>query len=86
MSDATQFPDLGSELSKKIIGAGIKVHKALGPGLLENIYEECLAVELGRQNLCFERQKKLFLSYMMELGWTSIIKLILSWKIKSLSS
>jgi GxxExxY protein len=44
------------ELTKKILGAAIEVHKALGPGLLESVYETCLCHELTLRNLSFERQ------------------------------
>ena len=44
-------------LSNKIIGCAIEVHKALGPGLLESAYEECLAYELMQNGLKIERQK-----------------------------
>ena len=45
------------ELTEQIIGAAIEVHKALGPGLLEGVYEECLCHELKlRTSLAFERQ------------------------------
>lgn len=40
-----------NEISKKIIGAAIEVHKQLGPGLLESSYEICLAYELMQQGL-----------------------------------
>lgn len=63
MSDITQFPDLGARLSEKVIRAGIAVHQALGPGLLENIYEECLAIELKDQGIAFERQKMIPVVY-----------------------
>ena len=46
-----------NELSSKIIGAAIEVHKALGPGLLESAYEESLSYELGLRGLSVERQK-----------------------------
>lgn len=46
-------------LSGKIIGCAMNVHRELGPGLLENAYEECLAYELGHEGLDFERQKAL---------------------------
>jgi hypothetical protein len=42
-----QFQDLGSDLTGVVIGCAINVHKSLGPGLLESIYEECLMIELG---------------------------------------
>lgn len=49
--------DEANEISRKIIGAAIEVHKILGPGLLENAYEECLCDELKLRGLSFERQK-----------------------------
>jgi GxxExxY protein len=44
------------QLTGQIIGAAIEVHKALGPGLLESAYEECLCRELRLRGLGFERQ------------------------------
>lgn len=41
------------ELTFKIIGAAIKVHKELGPGLLESVYQQCFAYELEKQNIKF---------------------------------
>jgi len=52
-----------NELSSKIIGAAIEVHKALGPGLLESAYEECLCYELGLRGVSYERQKPLAVVY-----------------------
>jgi len=52
-----------NELSSSIIGAAIEVHKALGPGLLESAYEECLSHEFSFRNFSFERQKSLPLIY-----------------------
>jgi GxxExxY protein len=46
------------ELSDKIIGAAIEVHRELGPGLLESTYEACLAHELNLQGIKAVRQKK----------------------------
>jgi GxxExxY protein len=40
-----------NELSDKIIGAAIEVHRELGPGLLESTYEACLALELNLQGI-----------------------------------
>jgi len=51
------------DLTEKIIGAAIEVHRALGPGLLESIYEECLAIELQLKGIGFERQKLLPIEY-----------------------
>jgi GxxExxY protein len=50
-------------LTEKIIGAAIEVHKALGPGLLESAYEECLAHELSLLNVSFQRQQPLPVTY-----------------------
>lgn len=52
-----------NELSKIIIGAAIEVHKILGPGLLESVYEEALCHELKLRNLKFVRQKKISIPY-----------------------
>ena len=52
-----------NQLTAKIIGAAIEVHKALGPGLLESAYEECLCHELSLKHLQFFRQKRLPLTY-----------------------
>lgn len=51
------------ELTHKIIGAAIQVHRSLGPGLLEAVYEECLARELEVCGLRLERQKPVPLVY-----------------------
>ena len=45
-----------NELSSKIIAAAIEVHRELGPGLLESIYEQCLAQELRDNGLLVEQQ------------------------------
>lgn len=50
-------------LTGKVIGAGIEVHKILGPGLLESAYEACLCLELDRQKIIYERQKDLPIEY-----------------------
>jgi GxxExxY protein len=47
-------PDL-NWLTEQIIGAGIEVHRTLGPGLLESVYEECLSAELWEKSIPFER-------------------------------
>ena len=50
-------------ISSQVIGAAIEVHRALGPGLLESAYEECLCRELSLRDLAFERQKALPVAY-----------------------
>jgi GxxExxY protein len=44
------------ELTSKIIAAAVKVHSTLGPGLLESVYEACLAHELAKVGLAVQRQ------------------------------
>ncbi len=51
------------ELSNRVIGYAIEVHKALGPGLLESAYEQCLAYEFHTAGLAFVRQKPLPVNY-----------------------
>jgi GxxExxY protein len=50
-------------ITDKIIGCAIEVHKELGPGLLESVYEECLQYELLNNGLFVERQKNIPLIY-----------------------
>ena len=48
-----------NEISKIVFESALKVHKVLGPGLLESAYEECLFYELKKSNLKVEKQKAL---------------------------
>ena len=48
-----------NDLSEKIIGCAIKVHKKLGPGFLESVYQAALAYELKKIGLSFEKEKEL---------------------------
>jgi GxxExxY protein len=57
------LPEELNNLGSQIIGAAIKVHRALGPGLLERIYEVCLCHELEKLGLQVERQKYLPIVY-----------------------
>lgn len=52
-----------NEVAKIIFEAGLKVHKALGPGLLESAYEECMFYELKKLAIKVEKQKALPLIY-----------------------
>lgn len=52
-----------NELSKVVFDASLKVHRNLGPGLLESAYEECLYYELTKSGLFVEKQKPLPLIY-----------------------
>ncbi|MDA8104995.1 MAG: GxxExxY protein [Nitrospiraceae bacterium] len=61
ISEGTVFYD--KELTEKIIGCAIEVHRQLGPGLLESAYEECLCHELTLRGVLFERQRPLPVEY-----------------------
>ncbi len=52
-----------NEITEIIIGCSIRIHKSIGPGLLESAYEECLFYELSKTNLKIEKQKALPLIY-----------------------
>ncbi|MBL4885032.1 MAG: GxxExxY protein [Planctomycetaceae bacterium] len=52
-----------SQITEQIIGASIEVHKALGPGLLESAYEQCLCRELSLRKIGFENQVELPVEY-----------------------
>ncbi len=51
------------ELSKKVIGLAIEVHRELGPGLLENTYKQCLAYELSQAGINFKIEVELPVKY-----------------------
>ena len=50
-------------VAKQVIGAAIEVHRALGPGFLERIYQEALCLELHARGLPFEREKAIAVHY-----------------------
>lgn len=52
-----------NELTEKVIGLAIKVHKKLGPGFLESVYQAALAYELEKAGIPFEREKELPVIY-----------------------
>lgn len=61
-----------NEISKVVVDAAFAVHKALGPGLLENVYEHCLAAELRYSGVQVEQQRALPVYYRdqrLELGY-----------------
>lgn len=51
------------ELSNKVIGLAIEVHRELGPGLLENTYKQCLAYELSQAEINFQIEMELPVKY-----------------------
>jgi len=56
-----EYPE--EELTGRIIGAAIEVHKNLGPGLLESAYQVCLAREMSLRKIPFEAEKQLPITY-----------------------
>ncbi len=52
-----------NQITEKIIGCAIKVHRALGPGLLESAYQECLLYEIRKNGLLVEKEKPVPLVY-----------------------
>ncbi|MBA7672352.1 hypothetical protein ES703_80528 [subsurface metagenome] len=54
---------LHSELTRDIIGAAMEVHKILGAGFLESVYEEALTIELNLRNISFARQRPVDVFY-----------------------
>ncbi len=66
MLDKDRLSYLNS-ISQKIIGAAIEVHKELGPGLLESVYEACLCLEMRKQGLSVECQVDLPIIYKGEI-------------------
>jgi GxxExxY protein len=63
MMQKNEIPLVEKELTGKIIAAAIEVHRALGPGLLESVYQACLAHEFSLQHLSFEQEKALPIEY-----------------------
>ncbi|MGE5218229.1 MAG: GxxExxY protein [Chloroflexota bacterium] len=51
------------QLSNKVLGCALEVHRELGPGLLESTYQQCLAYELNQRNLPFRLQVELPVQY-----------------------
>ena len=63
-SDSTAYAGANvNDITRAVIGAAIKIHKRLGPGLLESAYEACLSYELNAQGLHVERQRPVPLIY-----------------------
>ena len=80
-----------NQLSKIVFECGLKIHKALGPGLLESAYEECLFYELIKADVIVEKQKGLPLIYeevKLDIGYRTdlIIETKLIVKIKAVDA
>jgi GxxExxY protein len=63
MADERPSRLIHGELTEQIIGAAIEVHRELGPGLLESVYEACFCHELSIRNIPFQRQQPLNVDY-----------------------
>lgn len=61
MAEDRAYPE--QDLTRRIIGAAIEVHRVLGPGLLEAVYQACLARELDLRGLAYQQQKPLPVEY-----------------------
>ena len=62
----TDMPDKAlerQELTEKIIGAAIEVHRRLGPGFIESIYENALVIELRKRSLKIDQQRPISVEY-----------------------
>ena len=64
MTAEVPLPD--KELTEKIIAAAMEVHRILGPGFLESVYEEALCIELRRRGIAYERQKSIEIPFKEE--------------------
>ena len=65
-----------NEISKIIFDLGLKIHKNLGPGLLESAYEECLFYEISKAGLFVEKQKPMPLIYeevKLDIGYRIVL-------------
>jgi GxxExxY protein len=72
MNENTKLEAIGSvpqgkhvfdDLSNSVIGAAVHVHKQLGPGFMETVYEEALRIEMRRRGIAFESQKQIPVLY-----------------------
>jgi GxxExxY protein len=61
-----------NEISEKVIGAAIEVHRILGPGLLESVYEEALCHEFTLRGIAYQRQKYVPIPYKSALLGTPL--------------
>jgi len=69
------------ELTERIIGAAMAVHRTLGPGLAESIYENALCLELTAQSIHFSQQERFPVSYRGHIVGTLVTDLIVDQKV-----
>ena len=63
MNERAVIPEETERIAKAVIDAAFAVHKALGPGLLESVYEVCLCHELSKRGIAFRSQVTLPVTY-----------------------
>ena len=66
------------ELSNRVIAAAIEVHKRLGPGFLESVYEQALRLELAERGIPFEPQKEIRVLYGGKLVGTHVLHMLVA--------
>ncbi|MDO8585669.1 MAG: GxxExxY protein [Armatimonadota bacterium] len=64
------------ELSNRVIGAAVEVHKQLGPGFMETIYEQALKIELTKRMIAFESQKQIRVRYESQVTGNHTLDLV----------
>jgi GxxExxY protein len=62
-SQSEPIPDRANQAAREVVDAALAVHRALGPGLLESVYEICLCHELSKRGVRFQRQLNLPVIY-----------------------
>jgi hypothetical protein len=70
--DARKPEEPSEEIDRQVsrlLAAAVEVHRVLGPGFLESVYERALCVELGLRNLPYRRQIPILVDYKGQLGW-----------------
>lgn len=67
-----------NDLSGEVIAAAIEVHRQLGPGFLEGVYEQALRIELARRKIPFEPQKEIVVSYQGKVVGRHILDLLIA--------
>ncbi len=72
---------LHNELTREIIGSAMEVHKTLGSGFFENVYEEALVIELNIRKIPYERQKEIDVVYKGLVAKQFICDLLVSGKV-----
>ena len=63
MAEHQPIPDRDEDLAKRFIGVAIEVHRNLGPGYLESIYQRAIAYELIHRKIEFEQEKEILVPY-----------------------